>query len=49
MSFKQFTQKENIVMLWDVITDEEIFRFLAPDIQQKIHQLFISNIKGFFE
>lgn len=49
MSFKQFTQKENIVMLWDVIIDEEIFRFLAPDIQQKIHQLFISNIKGFFE
>jgi hypothetical protein len=49
MSLKQFTQQNNITMLWDVINDEEIFRFLTPDVQQKIHQLFINNIKGFFE
>jgi hypothetical protein len=49
MSLKQFTQQDNITMLWDVISDEEIFRFLTPDLQQKIHQLFINNIKGFFE
>jgi len=49
MSLNQFTQQDNIKMLWDVITDEDIFRFLTPDIQQKIHQLFINNIKGFFE
>ena len=49
MSFKQFTQQDNIKLLWDLITDEDIFRFLTPDIQQKIHQLFINNINGFFE
>lgn len=49
MTLKQFTQKQNIEMLWDVISDEEIFRFLTPDIQHKIYQLFINNIQGFFE
>ena len=49
MSIKQFTQKQNIEMLWDVVSDEEIFRFLSPDIQQKISHLFISNIQGFYE
>lgn len=36
-------------MLWDVVSDEEIFLFLTPDIQSKISQLFINNIPGFFE
>jgi hypothetical protein len=36
-------------MLWDVVSDEEIFKFLTPDIQSKIYNLFIHNIKGFFE
>ena len=49
MSFKQFTQQDNVRMLWDVISDEDIFRFLTPDIQQKVYQLFINNIQGFFE
>jgi len=49
MSIKQFTQTENIKMLWDVISDEDIFRFLSPDIQSKIHELFLNNIVGFFE
>lgn len=44
-----FTQKQNIEMLWDVVSDEEIFRFLSPDIQHKISQIFINNIQGFFE
>ena len=49
MSLKQFTQQDNIRMLWDVISDEDIFRFLTHDIQEKIYQLFINNIQGFFE
>ncbi len=36
-------------MLWDVVSDEDIFKFLSPDIQSKIYNLFINNIKGFFE
>jgi hypothetical protein len=49
MSLKQFVQKDNIKMLWDVISDEDIFRFLTYDIQEKIYQLFMNNINGFFE
>jgi hypothetical protein len=49
MSLKEFIRKENIQMLWDVISDEDIFKLLLPDIQSKIYDLFISNIKGFFE
>ena len=49
MSLKKFIQKENIQMLWDVVSDEDIFKFLSPDIQSKIYDVFINNIKGFFE
>ena len=49
MLLKEFTKSDNIGMLWDVISDEDIFTFLAPDIQQKIYQIFINNIQGFFE
>jgi hypothetical protein len=49
MSIKQFTQKQNIEMLWDIVSDEEIFRFLPPDNQHKISQVFINNIQGFYE
>jgi hypothetical protein len=49
MSIKQFIQKENINMLWDVISDEDIFKFLSRDIQAKIYQLFVNNIQGFFD
>jgi hypothetical protein len=49
MVLKQFIQKENIQMLWDVISDEDVFKFLSPDIQSKIYNLFINNIQGFFE
>ncbi len=36
-------------MIWDVITDEEIFKFLTRDIQNKVANIFTSNLKGFFE
>jgi len=36
-------------MLWDVVSDEDIFRFLTPDIQTKIYNLFLTNIQGFFD
>jgi len=49
MSIVQFTQKDNITMLWEVISDEECFRFLARDIQTDVHQLFLNNIQGFFD
>jgi len=49
MSLNLFVKKENIKMLWDVVSDENLFRFLAPDIQSKIYTLFLNNIQGFFE
>ena len=49
MSVSLFNKKDNIKMLWDVVSDEDIFKFLTPDIQCKIYNLFLSNIQGFFE
>lgn len=49
MSVSLFNTQDNIKMLWDVISDEDIFKFLTPDIQSKIYNLFLNNIKGFFE
>jgi hypothetical protein len=49
MNINNFLDKENLNTLWDVISDEEIFKFLTRDIQSKIASLFLSNVKGFFE
>lgn len=49
MSIQNFIKKENIDTLWDVIVDEDIFKFLSRDIQGKVFQVFLDNIKGFFE
>jgi len=49
MSARQFIQKDNVEMLWDVICDEEIFRFLPRDSQAGIYQLFMNNLQGFYE
>jgi hypothetical protein len=49
MSIRQFMQKDNITMLWEVISDEEMFKFLPRDAQGKIYQLFLNNIQGFFD
>lgn len=44
-----FLSKSNVNTLWDVISDEDIFKFLTKDIQTKISDVFINNLKGFFE
>jgi hypothetical protein len=49
MNIGNFLQKDNISMLWDVISDEDIFKFLTKDIQSKISNVFLNNINGFFE
>jgi hypothetical protein len=49
MKINNFFDKENINTLWDVISDEEIFKFLSRDIQTTVSNLFSNNIKGFFE
>jgi len=49
MSVRQFVQKDNVAMLWEVISDEENFKFLTRDVQAKVYQLFLNNIQGFFD
>jgi len=49
MSNPDFLKKGNISMLWDVISDEEIFKYLPKESQENVAQLFINNISGFFE
>ena len=49
MSTRQFVSKNNITMLWEVINDEDIFKFHSRDIQEKIYQIFLNNIQGFFD
>jgi hypothetical protein len=44
-----FLSKENISTIWEVIMDEDIFKFLTRDIQESIFKMFSSNIKAFYE
>ena len=49
MNINNFLNKENLTTLWDVISDEDIFKYLSREIQSKITHLFSNNVKGFFE
>ena len=49
MTTAGFLHQDNISTLWEVISDEEIFKFLPKDSQSKISQVFLNNIRGFFE
>jgi len=49
MSINQFLHKDNISTLWDVISDEDMFKFQKRDSQEKIYQMFVNNIKGFYD
>ena len=49
MSVRKFIQKDNVTMLWEVISDEENFKFLTRDMQANVYQLFLNNIQGFFD
>jgi len=49
MTSNNFLHKENVNTLWDVVSDEEFFKFLSTDNKNVILQVFSNNIKGFFE
>jgi len=49
MNISSFLTQSNISMIWDVISDENIFKFLSRDIQLKISEVFTNNLKGFYE
>ena len=49
MSNQNFFKENNISTLWDVIADEDVFKFLSRDNQINVFKIFNDNIKGFFE
>jgi hypothetical protein len=49
MNISNFLTKQNISMIWDVISDEDIFKFLARDGQLKISEVFTNKLKGFYD
>jgi hypothetical protein len=44
-----FLSKDNITLLWDVITDEDIFKQCRPDAHVVIQNVFYNNIQSFFD
>lgn len=48
MNISNFLTQQNISMIWDVISDEDIFKFLSRDVQLKISEVFTNNLKGFY-
>lgn len=44
-----FLSKDNITMIWDVISDEDIFKFLSKDIQTEIYKVFLENLQIFYD
>jgi hypothetical protein len=49
MNISIFLTKQNISMIWDVISDEDIFKFLTRDVQLIISKVFTNNLKGFYD
>ena len=49
MATNAFLNKDNIKMLWDVISDEDIFKYLKLNSQERISQMFVNNLRGFYE
>jgi hypothetical protein len=41
--------KDNITTIWDVISDEDIFKFLSKDIQNDIYKVFLENLQMFYD
>jgi len=49
MSITTFLNEENLKVLWDVIIDADILKFQPKIYQEKIFQIFLVNLKGFYE
>jgi hypothetical protein len=49
MENNYFLENNNIDTLWEVISDEDIFKQLSNSIQSNISQIFVKNIKSFFD
>ena len=48
MNTNLFLHKDNVNTLWDVISDEDVFKYLKRGDQEKISQMFVNNLQGFY-
>jgi hypothetical protein len=48
MSNSNFLHNDNVKLLWDVISDEDIIKNQSLEFQENMLSLFTSNIKGFY-
>jgi hypothetical protein len=44
-----FLNKDNVKILWDVISDEDIIKNQSGELKENIFNLFTSNINGFYD
>jgi len=44
-----FLNKDNVKILWDVISDEDIIKNQSLDFKENMFNLFTSNIRGFYD
>jgi hypothetical protein len=49
MSINDFLKKTNIDMLWEVISDVDVYKYLNHNNQNEVYNIFIGNIKDFYE
>ena len=43
-----FTSQSNLNMLWEVISDENVFKYLNRESQQNVYATFTSNVSSFY-
>lgn len=48
MSISEFTREQNVTMLWEVISDEDLYKCLLSENKTNVYQLFANNIAGFY-
>ena len=49
MSSVNFLTNQNVKLLWDVITDEDIFTNASPDFLMHVNNVFNKHISPFYD
>jgi hypothetical protein len=49
MNNNDFLKKENIGLLWEVISEDDVMRDQEESVKNQVYRLFASNVQGFYE
>lgn len=49
MNNNDFLKKENIGLLWEVISEDDVMRGQEESVKNQVYRLFASNVQGFYE